>query len=187
MVIDCLKILGAIAQLGERLNGIQEVTGSIPVSSTKSQANGPPSRSTNPRSDQDGGFFVVRRRRRRSATGAGRAGRPVRNSCRRSGAAPHSSSPSLRLAQSCPDPPLSCQPPERGKKLALTSLPGRGNQIPFVHAFQGGHVPHRAVTDRSPVDHPAVDRPGGARIVRTRTPGTSIIRIEEGLCDCSGS
>ncbi len=25
---------GAIAQLGERLNGIQEVTGSIPVSST---------------------------------------------------------------------------------------------------------------------------------------------------------
>ena len=34
MVIDCLKILGAIAQLGERLNGIQEVTGSIPVSST---------------------------------------------------------------------------------------------------------------------------------------------------------
>jgi hypothetical protein len=26
---------GAIAQLGERLNGIQEVTGSIPVSSTR--------------------------------------------------------------------------------------------------------------------------------------------------------
>ena len=26
---------GAIAQLGERLNGIQEVTGSIPVSSTE--------------------------------------------------------------------------------------------------------------------------------------------------------
>ena len=26
---------GAIAQLGERLNGIQEVTGSIPLSSTK--------------------------------------------------------------------------------------------------------------------------------------------------------
>ena len=26
---------GAIAQLGERLNGIQEVSGSIPLSSTK--------------------------------------------------------------------------------------------------------------------------------------------------------
>ena len=34
MVIDCLKISGAIAQLGERLNGIQEVSGSIPLSST---------------------------------------------------------------------------------------------------------------------------------------------------------
>ena len=34
MVSDCLKNSGAIAQLGERLNGIQEVTGSIPVSST---------------------------------------------------------------------------------------------------------------------------------------------------------
>ncbi len=30
------KILGAIAQLGERLNGIQEVGGSIPPGSTKS-------------------------------------------------------------------------------------------------------------------------------------------------------
>ena len=29
------KILGAIAQLGERLNGIQEVGGSIPPGSTK--------------------------------------------------------------------------------------------------------------------------------------------------------
>jgi hypothetical protein len=29
---------GAIAQLGERLNGIQEVTGSIPVSSTRNLA-----------------------------------------------------------------------------------------------------------------------------------------------------
>jgi hypothetical protein len=29
---------GAIAQLGERLNGIQEVTGSIPVSSTRDPA-----------------------------------------------------------------------------------------------------------------------------------------------------
>jgi hypothetical protein len=29
---------GAIAQLGERLNGIQEVTGSIPVSSTPTPA-----------------------------------------------------------------------------------------------------------------------------------------------------
>gem|GEM_PF-5236732 len=28
-------ILGAVAQLGERLNGIQEVRGSIPLSSTK--------------------------------------------------------------------------------------------------------------------------------------------------------
>ena len=169
------------------MNGIQEVSGSIPLSSTKIQSNGILSRSLNPLPHKESGFFVVRRRPRRSATGSGRAGGPVRNSCRRSGAAPHSSSPSLRLAQSCPAPPLSCQPPERGKKLALTSLPGRGNQIPFVHAFQGGHVSHRAVTDRSPVDHPAVDRPGGVRIVRTRSPGTSIIRIEEGLCDCSGS
>ena len=30
-----MKFHGAIAQLGERLNGIQEVTGSIPVSSTQ--------------------------------------------------------------------------------------------------------------------------------------------------------
>ena len=29
------KYYGAIAQLGERLNGIQEVSGSIPLSSTK--------------------------------------------------------------------------------------------------------------------------------------------------------
>ena len=29
-----LKRLGAVAQLGERLNGIQEVVGSIPISST---------------------------------------------------------------------------------------------------------------------------------------------------------
>ena len=28
-------ILGAVAQLGERLNGIQEVRGSIPLSSTR--------------------------------------------------------------------------------------------------------------------------------------------------------
>ena len=28
---------GAVAQLGERLNGIQEVVGSIPISSTKSE------------------------------------------------------------------------------------------------------------------------------------------------------
>ena len=31
-----IKSCGGIAQLGERLNGIQEVTGSIPVISTKS-------------------------------------------------------------------------------------------------------------------------------------------------------
>ncbi len=30
-----LHLNGAIAQLGERLNGIQEVSGSIPLSSTK--------------------------------------------------------------------------------------------------------------------------------------------------------
>ncbi len=34
MVTERLTYQGAIAQLGERLNGIQEVTGSIPVSST---------------------------------------------------------------------------------------------------------------------------------------------------------
>ncbi|MFM2153142.1 MAG: hypothetical protein RL199_1577, partial [Pseudomonadota bacterium] len=33
---------GAVAQLGERLNGIQEVTGSIPVSSTNSKGPNPP-------------------------------------------------------------------------------------------------------------------------------------------------
>jgi hypothetical protein len=32
---DLLRIPGAIAQLGERLNGIQEVGGSIPPGSTK--------------------------------------------------------------------------------------------------------------------------------------------------------
>ena len=31
---------GAVAQLGERLNGIQEVVGSIPISSTKEYKNG---------------------------------------------------------------------------------------------------------------------------------------------------
>ncbi len=35
MVKGFLKLHGAIAQLGERLNGIQEVSGSIPLSSTK--------------------------------------------------------------------------------------------------------------------------------------------------------
>src|SRR5262250_3389961 len=34
LIVDAFRS-GAIAQLGERLNGIQEVTGSIPVSSTK--------------------------------------------------------------------------------------------------------------------------------------------------------
>ena len=33
---------GAVAQLGERLNGIQEVVGSIPSSSTKKNAKGLP-------------------------------------------------------------------------------------------------------------------------------------------------
>lgn len=32
----CLEQCGAIAQLGERLNGIQEVVGSIPIGSTSS-------------------------------------------------------------------------------------------------------------------------------------------------------
>ena len=34
------QILGGIAQLGERLNGIQEVSGSIPLISTRKQAKG---------------------------------------------------------------------------------------------------------------------------------------------------
>ncbi len=34
MVFERLTLHGAIAQLGERLNGIQEVSGSIPLSST---------------------------------------------------------------------------------------------------------------------------------------------------------
>ena len=59
MVSDSLKNSGAIAQLGERLNGIQEVTGSIPVSSTKSQSNGFPGRSLNPLPRKESGFFVV--------------------------------------------------------------------------------------------------------------------------------
>ena len=33
-------IFGGIAQLGERLNGIQEVSGSIPLISTKSEKSG---------------------------------------------------------------------------------------------------------------------------------------------------
>ena len=33
-----MKMVGAVAQLGERLNGIQEVVGSIPISSTKFSA-----------------------------------------------------------------------------------------------------------------------------------------------------
>ena len=32
---DRRQVSGAIAQLGERLNGIQEVVGSIPIGSTK--------------------------------------------------------------------------------------------------------------------------------------------------------
>ena len=59
MVIDYLKISGAIAQLGERLNGIQEVSGSIPLSSTILQSNGIPSRSLNPLPHKESGFFVV--------------------------------------------------------------------------------------------------------------------------------
>ena len=30
-----IKLIGAVAQLGERMNGIHEVVGSIPISSTK--------------------------------------------------------------------------------------------------------------------------------------------------------
>jgi hypothetical protein len=33
-LIATYMLLGAVAQLGERLNGIQEVSGSIPLSST---------------------------------------------------------------------------------------------------------------------------------------------------------
>ena len=32
--VNCTNNYGAVAQLGERLNGIQEVVGSIPISST---------------------------------------------------------------------------------------------------------------------------------------------------------
>ena len=39
---------GAIAQLGERLHGMQEVSGSIPLSSTKFRP-----------SSKDGGFFMA--------------------------------------------------------------------------------------------------------------------------------
>ncbi len=38
------ETFGAVAQLGERLNGIQEVRGSIPLGSTKSILNHPPTR-----------------------------------------------------------------------------------------------------------------------------------------------
>ena len=34
MIYNCRKLDGGIAQLGERLNGIQEVSGSIPLIST---------------------------------------------------------------------------------------------------------------------------------------------------------
>ena len=40
---------GGIAQLGERLNGIQEVSGSIPLISTKKES-----------SEKDGSFLFVR-------------------------------------------------------------------------------------------------------------------------------
>jgi hypothetical protein len=53
------RMQGAIAQLGERLNGIQEVSGSIPLSSTNSQSNGVRHRSPNPLPSKDSGFFVV--------------------------------------------------------------------------------------------------------------------------------
>gem|GEM_PF-3130281 len=45
-------LTGAVAQLGERLNGIQEVVGSIPSSSTMNLPKKPPHRTT------VGGFFV---------------------------------------------------------------------------------------------------------------------------------
>ncbi len=35
LILVLLKLNGAVAQLGERLNGIQEADGSIPFSSTK--------------------------------------------------------------------------------------------------------------------------------------------------------
>ena len=41
------RSIGAIAQLGERLNGIQEVSGSIPLSSTK-------------KSRSNSGFFILK-------------------------------------------------------------------------------------------------------------------------------
>ena len=45
-------LLGAVAQLGERLNGIQEVSGSIPLSSTPSV-----NRFIDEKSLHIGGFF----------------------------------------------------------------------------------------------------------------------------------
>ena len=53
------KRIGAIAQLGERLNGIQEVSGSIPLSSTIRQFQGVSEHLTNPLPTKDSGFFVV--------------------------------------------------------------------------------------------------------------------------------
>ncbi len=35
--LECAACLGGIAQLGERLHGMQEVSGSIPLTSTKNQ------------------------------------------------------------------------------------------------------------------------------------------------------
>ena len=37
-ILPCLNVCGVVAQLGERLNGIQEVRGSIPLSSTSGSA-----------------------------------------------------------------------------------------------------------------------------------------------------
>ena len=50
---------GAIAQLGERLNGIQEVTGSIPVSSTIRQSGDIHRRPSNPLPSEESGFFCA--------------------------------------------------------------------------------------------------------------------------------
>ena len=40
MILSWFYFIGAVAQLGERLNGIQEVVGSIPISSTIKQKMG---------------------------------------------------------------------------------------------------------------------------------------------------
>ena len=118
------------------MNGIQEVSGSIPLSSTILTGQRPAKPFNEPAIRSGWRVFccppqaAAIRRRRWSRRGTG----PELLSSLRGCASQRLSAPPSAWLSPAPARPFRANRPEEGKKLALTSLPGRANQIPFVHA-----------------------------------------------------